>query len=128
MHQSNPLPCIQVVAFITCLLQLSLIALLATDCVETLRGWIDGDLAPFVLWEAIPVTAAVAFYFSLLMHCQWANSCDFYSIFRSNQHDRSISWRRSYLRGIPFGWCARWAGILVNQVTAFAANLPCSFR
>ena len=112
----QPSPYNLVVVTITCLLQLSMVALLATDCVETVQSWVAGDSIPFVLPEAIPITGAIAFYFALLMDRQRATSRDFYGIFRSATNDNSLRWERRYLKALPFGLLVRWLGVLINQV------------
>jgi len=66
------------------------------------------------------VTAAIAFYFSLLIDRQRSTSSNFYSVFRSPTNDSSAMWERRYLKSVPFGLLVRWTGTLVNQVLGWA--------
>ena len=82
------------VATATFLLQMAMLALLGTDSYSTVQDWISGDAAPFAIWEAIPFTAAVAFYFSLLMKRQVRERCSRSEpcIFPSQWHQTCHAW------------------------------------
>ena len=112
------------VAIATFLLQIAMLVLLGTDSFTTVLDWISGEATPFVLWEAIPFAAAVAFYFSLLMQRQSSASRGFYSIFRNDKCEHSSKWRRApYHQKMPYGTIVRLLGTIVNQWLLWALLL-----